>query len=117
MKVFERVKTIRERKRISQNAIAYKLDLDQSQYSRRENGRVPFSAAEIEEIAAVLEINISELYGEATATFNNHDQNGGAFGQYITVPDKLIEQYEKRIEEKETIISLLNEQIEILKKK
>ena len=116
MKVYERVKTVRENKKLSQDSVAYELDLNQSQYSRRENGEIPFSAEEIEKLASVLDTKISELYGEETIIFNNHNQKGGAFGQYVTVPDKLIEQYEKRLEEKETIILLLREQIEMLKK-
>ncbi|WP_278354083.1 MULTISPECIES: helix-turn-helix domain-containing protein [Bacteroidota] len=119
MKVYKRVKNLRENKKISQDSVAYELNLNQSQYSRRENGEIPFSAEEIEKLASVMDTKISELYGEETIIFNNHNQKGGAFGQienYVTVPDKLIEQYEKRIEEKETIISLLKEQINTLKK-
>lgn len=118
MKVYERIKTTRENKKLSQDSVAFNLNLGQSQYSRRENGEIPFSAEEIEKLSAILDTKISELYGEETIIFNSHNQKGGAFGQfenYITVPDKLIDQYEKRLEEKETIISLLKEQINDLK--
>ena len=38
MKLHEKIKSIRENKRFSQDSIAYELGLSQSQYSRRENG-------------------------------------------------------------------------------
>lgn len=115
MKIFERVKSLRESKKLSQESIAFELSLNQSQYSRRENGEISFSAEEVERLASVLDTKISELYGEETVIFNNHNQKGGTLGQYITVPDKLIEQYEERLKEKETIIQLLREQIAMIK--
>ncbi len=127
MKVYERIKTARENKKLSQDSVAFDLDLGQSQYSRRENGEIPFSAEEIEKLSGILDTKISELYGEETNIFNSHNQKGGTFGQfenYFNIPEKLIEQfeknieqYEKRLEEKETIISLLKEQITDLKNK
>lgn len=115
MKVFERVKSLRVSKKISQESIAFELSLNQSQYSRRECGEIPFTADEVEKLSSILDVKISELYGEETIIFNKHNQKGGTLGQYITVPDKLIEQYEERLKEKETIIQLLREQIAMLK--
>jgi len=107
MKLHERIKTIREEKRISQEAIAYKLGMSQSQYSRRENGEVKFLADEIIQLSSALDSKISDLYGEETTTLNNHNQKGGNFGYYVMIPEKLIEQYEKRLQEKDEMIALL----------
>lgn len=78
--------------------------MDQSQYSRRENGEIEFSPTEITKISVILETTIASLFGEETNLFNNNDQRGGNFGQYVYMPEKLIEQYELRIKEKEDII-------------
>ncbi len=112
MKLHERVKTIREEKKLSQEAIAFELGMSQSQYSRRENGDVNFLAEELMLLAKALDTKISELYGEETAVFNNHHQKGGNFGYYVTIPEKLIEQYEKRLQEKDEIIQLLKTSLE-----
>lgn len=65
-------------------------------------------------LSEVLETRISELFGEESTVFNNHNQNGGTFGQfgyYVNIPDKLVEQYEKRIREKDELIAFLKEQV------
>lgn len=109
MKIHDRVKLIREEKKISQEYIAQFLNLSQSQYSRRENGEVKFIAEEIGKLAKLLETTVSSLFGEETNTFTIHTQNGGAFGQYIQIPEKLIELYEERLKEKDEIIAILKE--------
>lgn len=107
MKIHEKIRDIRESKKISQSAIAHELGLEQSQYSRREKGEIQFVPEEIVLLSKVLETSISNLFGEETNVFTIHTQKGGNFGQYITIPEKLIEQYELRIKEKDELISLL----------
>jgi transcriptional regulator with XRE-family HTH domain len=116
MKIHEKVKFFREAKGLSQEAIAYRLGIEQSQYSRRENGQVKFSIEEIVDISKMLEVEISELVSDNTLVFNLTTQNGGNFGQYITIPEMLISQYELRIKEKDEMIQLLKDTIEALKK-
>lgn len=107
MKVHERVKLLREDKKFSQDYIAHQLGLSQSQYSRRESGEIKFIADEISQLAKLLETSISNSFGEETNLFTIYTQNGGNFGQYISLPEKLIEQYEARIKEKDDMIQLL----------
>ncbi len=116
MKVHEKVKFFREAKRLSQESIAFNLGLNQSQYSRRENGSIKFNADEIAKLSSLLEVSTNELFGEDTIIFNNNDQKGGNFGQYINLPQELLNQYEKRIAEKDEIISLLKDKISLLEK-
>jgi transcriptional regulator with XRE-family HTH domain len=111
MKIYEKIKEIREFKKISQDMIAFELSLDQSQYYRREKDEIKFVVDEIEIISKILDTKISQIYGEETLIFNNHDQKGESFGQYVSVPEKLIEQYEIRLLEKEKLIAFLKEQI------
>lgn len=55
------------RKRIRQTEIAERLGLNQQQVSRRLNGQVPISAAELRELAALLEVSAGDLLGEVPA--------------------------------------------------
>lgn len=112
MKLYEKVKQLREEKKFSQDYMAHELGLSQSQYSRRENGQIRFMAEEVSQLAELLETTVSELYGEETIIFNNHDQKGGNFGQYLHIPDALIEQYEARLREKDEVIQMLKELLE-----
>jgi hypothetical protein len=66
-------------------------------------------------LSKILEIEISELFAEQTLVFNSTNQSGGNFGQYVMVPELLIQQYELRIKEKDEMIQLLKSTIESLK--
>jgi len=55
------------KKRIRQAEIAERLGLNQQQVSRRLNGQVPISAAELRELAAMLEVPSGTLLGEVPA--------------------------------------------------
>jgi transcriptional regulator with XRE-family HTH domain len=111
MQVHEKIRIIREDKKLSQGFLAHELGLDQSQYSRREKGEIQFVPDEIVKLSKLLETTISNLFGEETNVFSVHTQNGGNFGQYVTTNEKLIEQYELRIKEKDEMIALLRLQI------
>ncbi len=109
MKLHEKVKMLREEKKLSQGFLAHELGLDQSQYSRREKGEIQFIPEEIMKLSNLLETSISNLFGEETNVFNNVNQKGGNFGQYVTIPEKLIEQYELRLKEKDELIAILRD--------
>lgn len=115
MTVFEKVKFFREKQGYSQEKLAYQLGIEQSQYSRRENGQVKFSIDEVVAISKILNLDISELVSDQTVVFNLSTQNGGNFGQYLNIPESLIAQYEQRLKEKDEMISLLKNMIENLK--
>ncbi|POY40357.1 hypothetical protein C3L50_06840 [Flavobacterium alvei] len=100
MQLHETIKAIRDEKKLSQGYLAFELGLDQSQYSRREKGEIPFTPNEIVKISKLLESSVAYLFGEET-TIN----------QTVSIDEKLIEQYELRIKEKEEIIALLKSQI------
>lgn len=102
MRIHEKIKAVRESKKLSQNYLAYELNLSQSQYSRREKGEIHFVPEEIVKVSKLLGITISELFGEEIAglKFAEDIENGSA-------SLKLMEQYELRIKEKDEMISLL----------
>ena len=116
MEIHERVKFYREAKRMSQDSVAFKLGLYQSQYSRRESGMIKFDSDEITKVCEVLDITPMELFNTESVIFNNTNQQGGNFGQYIALPEDLIKQYDLRIKEKDEMITLLKEKIANLDK-
>ena len=109
MQVHEKIKAIREEKKLSQGYLAQELGLDQSQYSRREKGEIPFVPNEILKISKLLKTSISNLFGEETSI----DQKDVRLGQNVSIDEKLIEQYELRIKEKEEMIALLKSKIKL----
>lgn len=116
MELHEKVKFYRESKKLSQDSVAYNLGLDQSQYSRRENGTIQFKSDEISKLCETLEISPVELFNSESVIFNNTNQQGGNFGQYISFPEELQKQYELRLQEKDEMINLLKEEISLYKK-
>ncbi len=114
MKLNEKVKYYREIKRLSQESVAFELGLNQSQYSRRENGSIKFDADEISHLSKILDVSATELFGDEAVIFNNTNQSGGNFGQYIQFPEKTIRQYEKRLLEKDDLIQFLKDRVHFL---
>ncbi len=114
MKLQDKVKFLRENKRLSQESVAYDLGLSQSQYSRRENGSIKFNSDEIFNLIKILDVNPSELFSDDSIVFNNTNQKGGVFGNIISYPEELIKQYEFRLKEKDDIILLLKDKIDKL---
>lgn len=103
MQLHQKVKLIREIKKLSQDYIAHELDLNQSQYSSREKGEIPFITNEIIKLSILLETSISDLFDERVTALNNT----------ILIHEKLIQQYELRIKEKDELIEILKGQINI----
>ena len=116
METFEKVRFFREQKKLSQEFVSTLLKKEQSQFSRRESGQIPFSINELEKLSELFDVEISEFFKEKTVIFTSNNQSGGSFGQYVAVPDRLIEQYEMRLKEKEEMIDMLKEQIKQIKK-
>ena len=116
MEIFEKVRFFREQKKLSQEFVSTFLNIEQSQFSRRESGQIPFSINELEKLSELYDVEISEFFKEKTVIFTSNNQSGGSFGQYVYLPDRLIEQYEMRLKEKDEMIDMLKEQIQELKK-
>ena len=61
-------------------------------------------------------MSANELFGDETIVFNNVDQKCLNFWKFVSTPQKYIEQYDFRIIEKDAIILLLNDKIQLLEK-
>ena len=79
------------------------------------NGAIKFNSDEISQLCEVLEVSPLKLFNSESIIFNNNNQQGGNFGQYIALPEELQKQYELRIKEKDEMIAILKEELSILK--
>ena len=103
-----KIKHIRELKNYTQEYIANKLNLSIRAYSKIETGETQLTINRLNEISDILEVDPIELLGfDHQQVFNNCKQEGNIGINYIQMSDKLIEQYEKRIQTLESQITLL----------
>ncbi len=112
-----RIKKMREEKNISQEKMALELDLTQSNYGRLEKDDRRLTVPKVLKISEVLNVSVSYLFNEQTSKVihQNNNENPNAYNvenlyqNNKEITDKLIEQYEARLKEKdELILSLKN---------
>lgn len=119
------IKHIREIKRYTQEYMASELGISQSNYQRIESGQIKISAERLSQIAKALEVTeeflqtfkLDNILVQQTIE-TNQGQASGYIQNYTnanTVSNKLIEQYEARIQEQKERIIELKAIIEILK--
>jgi transcriptional regulator with XRE-family HTH domain len=56
--------TVRKAKKISQTDVATYLKISQTQYQKRENGKIKISDLEWQRISKLLEVEVDEIYEE-----------------------------------------------------
>ena len=100
----EKLKEIRVRKGFKQIEFAEKVYMDQSQYSRRESGKVPISEEEWKRFALALEVDKSEIFEAEPRTINivnntdNKDHSINAFEITIKAPNHFFEDLNKKMD-------------------
>jgi transcriptional regulator with XRE-family HTH domain len=110
--VGKKVRKIRELKGFTQEYLAEQLGISQRAYSKLERDEVKMSWDKIVAISRTLEVRPEDLvtFNEETI-FNFNSQSGGQSGKIenlvIQIPEKLIEQYESRISELQEEIKFL----------
>lgn len=103
-----KIKQIRELKNISQEFVANKLGIATRTYSKIETGETQLTINRLNEISEILEVPPMEILGfDEKQVFNNCKQDGYIGINHITMPEKLISQYEKTIKVLEDEVSLL----------
>jgi transcriptional regulator with XRE-family HTH domain len=106
-----KLKQLRELKNFTQEYMAQQLGLTTRAYSKIESGETQLTINRLNEIASILGVDPIEALGfDHENIFNNCKQEGN----YNTIgtstyqmPDKLIEQYEKRIQQLESEVVFL----------
>jgi transcriptional regulator with XRE-family HTH domain len=103
-----KLKQLRELKNFTQEYMANQLGLSTRAYSKIETGETQLTINRLNEISKILEIDPMEILGfDHQNIFNNCSQEGNIGINHINIPDKLIEQYEKRIQQLESEVLFL----------
>ena len=103
-----KLKQLRELKNYTQEYMAQQLGLSTRAYSKIETGETQLTINRLNEISSILGIDPIEALGfDHQNVFNNCTQEGNIGINHINLPDKLIEQYEKRIEQLESEVLFL----------
>ena len=114
----ERIRKLREEKKITQEKMAFELDLSsQSNYNRLEKDDRRLTVPKLQKISEILKVTISQLFNEQTSKLiHQHDnQNPTAYNvenlyqDNCELKDKVIEQLEIRIIEKNEMIQFLKD--------
>jgi transcriptional regulator with XRE-family HTH domain len=108
----EKIRQIRDLKGLSQEYISGKLGISQRAYSKIERNEIKIDWEKITEISKIFEIDPMELISfDDNLIFNNCTQSGKFVNSQanFNVPEKLIEQYESRINSLEKELDSLRE--------
>jgi transcriptional regulator with XRE-family HTH domain len=108
MEIGKKLRTLRAEKGFTQEKIADLLKIPQATYSNLENNKGKLDLKLIEKIASIYEIDVVDILKEDGLTFYNQKNKGGNNGLVINqLSEKIIEQYEIRLREKDEIIAEL----------
>lgn len=103
---------MRRHKGWSQEQVSDYLAISQSAYARIEKGESYSWANHLDKICEVFEITPEDLVKQESVIINNNQQGGGGYLQIVNqLSEKIIEQYELRIKEKDELISFFKSQI------
>jgi len=103
-----KIKQLRELKNFTQEHMAQQLGLSTRAYSKIESGETQLTINRLNEISEILGIDPMEVLGfDHQNIFNNCTQEGNIGINHINIPDKLIDQYEKRIQQLESEVLFL----------
>lgn len=88
MKIGEKIRLIRTKANLSQEAIAEKLNMSAKNYSNLESEKSKFSFQQVVEVAKVLDINILELLttGDNEVAYIRDEQKGKGYLISKTLP-------------------------------
>ena len=118
MKIGEKLKTLRTSKGYTPEIVSEKIGVSKTTYGRYERNESVPDLNILENIANLYELEMFELLSDEKIIFNQNNKKGDNNGLVINqLSDKLIDQYEKRINEKDDIIKELKETIAELKSK
>jgi transcriptional regulator with XRE-family HTH domain len=107
MKIGNKLRVFRTEKGYTQEKIADLLQISQASYSNLENNIGKVDLKTIQKISEIYEIDLVSLLNQDGVNFNqnlNTSNNDSIINQ---LTDKLIEQYETRLKEKDKIIAKL----------
>lgn len=115
--VGDKIRVLREGKRISSKDFAERLNIDLSTLNRIENGKISsFKPALLLSIAEHLKVNVAELFNQNAPTAIQHNEQGDNINvlHQQNKEEKVRELYETLLKTKDDLIQSLKQQIEAL---
>ena len=113
MEIGNKLRVLRTEKGFTQEKIADLLQIPQASYSNLENNKGKINLKTIQKIAEIYGIQVVEILKAEKESPTNQNPKRGNNGVIINqLSEKLIEQYEIRLKEKDEIISELRKRLE-----
>ncbi|WP_294284797.1 helix-turn-helix transcriptional regulator [uncultured Chryseobacterium sp.] len=114
MTLGEKIKKARLGKNFTQEYLAEVLNVSQKTYSNFENDKTKPHFHQVEDIAKALGISVLDFLSGDSITVNQNNNEIAVAQNYapITLSEKLIEQYEQRLKDKDTEIEFLKQLID-----
>jgi len=115
-KILSNVKQIREQKNYTQDYMAVEMGISQPKYSRIENGEAPCTMKDLQQMADILETDISAFLDMPKITIQNQSNNEYANGYVENLHIENKETQNKLIQTLEDTIQQLKGENQYLKK-
>lgn len=106
----KKILELRKERKLTQEQVANRLFISQSSYARIESGKSYSWANHIQSLCDIFEITPEELVNKENVIVHQL-QHSDEFTQISHLYEKLIEQYEERLREKDEIIRELLERL------
>lgn len=100
--ITEKIRFLREQKKLRHEDMAERLGISQSSYSRLEKGDAKLDVERFKKIAEVLEVPVEDLLNNEPLIFNVYNSKGGANG-YVkhNLPEEFVQRLMDRIEKRQ----------------
>lgn len=90
--IVENIRVLREVKGFSQDYMANRLGISQPAYANFEAGRVSINLERLQQVADILEVELSDIINNGEKNFynfyNNHNANGNQFVENMYADNK-----------------------------
>lgn len=107
MTLGEKLKKARINKNFTQEYLAEVLQVSQKTYSNFENDKTKPDFHQVEDIAKALEVSVLDFLSGDNITINSTNGDHSGFIYQNQHPEKLVEQYEQRLKDKDEEIAFL----------
>jgi transcriptional regulator with XRE-family HTH domain len=109
-----RLKTLRTQRKLKTLELAEKINISESTYRRYERNEIAPDLKIISKIGDIYNLSLSDLLSEENKIFNKQHSDGISNNSIILnqLSEKVIEQFEIRIKEKDDYIELLTKIID-----
>lgn len=102
--ITQKIRILREQKKLRHEEMADRLGISQSAYSRLEKGDAKLDVDRLRKIAEILEVPVEELLSNDPITINVYDNKGGTNG-YVkhNVPEEFVERLMDRVDARHAV--------------